>query len=483
MSNGSNNIQRRRWLGLIALVVLVFLLARVGGWFAARRTVVELQRQVVQLVNELDGHYYYDYQLVQANSSAENLLDHDSPAIRKHPLAAVFGDDWFHDVFYVTFAQFDGVPEDRQIAIRSEIGDAQIAPLLQLPQLKWLALSGTAVTDQGVVQLATLPNLQRLWLGGTQITDRAIQSVGHCESLTHLAIEGTATSDAGLAQIAALPHLKFLSLGSPYISADGLSRLGQTSTLEELHVDRLPVGERALQAFENLLRLRVLSLRMTPVTDEGIGRLGKLTQLEQLYLDGTLISDAALNAAQAWKNLHTLSLAYTSITDAGLQKLEECRKLKSLDLTQCNCSLNGISELFKVRQTRSWEEALGLVFNTKLNSQGALTSLDLSPLRVSDADMHALLPLTELQWLIMPNSSLTDAGIETLLTVPWKQLTLLRIDNSNITDHGLELLGRLPALRTLHIANTKVSPAAIDRLSDSKVGLRVYLNQLEPLKN
>ncbi len=483
MGSGPHSNQVRRWLGLLALVVIVFFLARVGGWFVARRSTVAIQRQVMQLVNELDGHYYYDYQLLQADSPEENLADRDNKTVRKHPLAAVFGDDWFHDVFYVTFAQFNGVPKDRQVAIRSDIGDEQIARLMQLTQLKWLALSGTAVTDQAFEQISALPYLQRLWLGRTQVTDRALQSLVNCETLTHLAIEGTAISDAGLARIAPLPRLKFLSLGSPYISADGLSRLKQTNTLEELHLDRLPVNERALQAIENITRLRVLSLRMTPVTDAGIERLGKLTQLEQLYLDGTLISDAALTGAAAWKHLQKLSLAYTSVTDVGLEKLAECKQLKSLDLTQCRCSLGGIQELFVQQQSRSWEQALGVVFETKLNSQGALTSLDLSPLRVSDADIQALLPLSELQWLMMPNNNLTDAGIEALLTVPWKQLTLLRLDNANLTDQGLEQLGRLPALRTLHIAGTKVSQAAVDRLMTSKVGLRVYADLLVPSKN
>lgn len=483
MSSGPHTKKIGQWLGLLSVVLIVFLVAKAGGWFVARRSAVAIQRQVIQLVDDLDGHYYYDYQLLEADSPEENLADRDNHTIRKHPLAAVFGDDWFHDVFYITFAQFNGVPKDRQVAIRSDIGDDQIVRLMQLTQLKWLALSGTAVTDQAIEQLSTLPYLQRLWLGRTQVTDRSLQSLTNCETLTHLAIEGTAMSDAGLARIVTLPRLKFLSLGSPYVSAGGLSQLGQTGTLEELHLDRLPVSDQTLQAFENLTRLRVLALRMTPVTDAGMARLSKLTQLEQLYLDGTLISDAALTGAAAWKRLQKLSLAHTSVTDLGLQNLAECRQLKSLDLTQCRCSLGGIRELFVQHQSRSWEEALGIVFETKLNPQGALTSLDLSPLRVADADIQALLSLTELQWLTMPNNNLTDKGIETLLTVPWKQLTLLRLDNANITDQGLEQLGRLPALRTLHIASTKVSQAAVDRLVTSKVGLRVYTNPLVPIKN
>jgi len=463
-----------RFLGVSALVIGVFVLARGAGWYANRRPAVNLQRKVIQHVLELGGHFYYDCQRIHPNSDEERLADLDNQAVSRHPLANLFGEDWFHDIFYITFAQNDPVPKRGKAAIKNKISDAQLVPILQLPTLEWIALSGTAVSDEGVFQIATLPKLQKVWLSRTEVTDRAMISLSRCETLTHLAIEATATSDEGVAYIARLPNLQFLSLGSPYISSDGLSKLSKTISLQELYLDRLPLDDRVLQSFEHLTRLRTLSLKMTPVTDQGIQHLRGLNQIKKLYLDGTLITDAALNAAMGWPDLETFSLAHTLVSDAGLQKLEGCKKLKSLNLTQTKCSLSGIEELFVRRQIRTWAEALIAVFSTRLNPLGEVISLDLSPLRITDADMRLMLPMQQLEWLMMPNNRLTDAGVEALLSAKWKRLSLIRLDNSDISDIGLEMLEALPALQTLHISNTKISPNAIERLTARRPGLRVY---------
>ena len=474
MVGGQSAKQLWSLLGFSALVVCVFVLARGAGWFSARRSTVALQRQVIEQVDELGGHYYYDYQWIHPNSVGERLADRDSQEVSRHPLATLFGEDWFHDIFYITFAQIDAVSKSSPVAINKKIGNAQLDSLLQLPNLEWLALSGTAITDERLEQVAALPRLSRVWLSRTQITDQGMKSLSRCETLTHLAIEATATSDVGLAHIAQLPNLRFLSLGSPYISSDGLRRLSKTDSLQELYLDRLPVDERVLSSFEHLTQLRILSLKMTPVTDQGIQRLAGLKQLRQLYLDGTLITDAALDAASIWEDLENLSLAHTLISDAGLQKLERCTNLKSLDLTQTKCSLSGIEKLFVRQQTRTWADALSAVFPTRLNPQGEVISLDLSSLRLTDDDMRLLLPLQRLEWLMMPNNRLTDAGIEALMSAEWKRLSLIHLDNADISDASLELLGRLPALRTLHISNTKISAEAIEKLRTRKPGLRVY---------
>lgn len=472
----------RRILGIVALAALVFGGARLAGWIAQRRAVVTVQRQLIQDVAQLDGHAYYDFQLLDANTPGERLVDSDDPDIDRHPLAGLCGEDWFHDIVYVTFAQVDGVPEDRRVTVRGEIGDAQILPLLQLPRLQWLAVSGTAISDAAVAQIARQSSLQRLWLSRTQIGDPALNSLLQCPTLTHLALEGTPTSDVGLTSLSQLPSLRFLSLGSPYVTADGLRRLGQTRTLEELHLDRLPVDAAVTKQLAQLTQLRVLSLRMTPLTDEAMAALHPLQLLQEVHLDGTLLGDAALATAAQWKQLKILSVAYTSITDVGLQELAACTQLQRLDVKQTSVSLAGLHKLFVQQQQRTWTDGLQCVFTTRASEAGQLISLDLSPVRLSDSDVGYLLPLTELQWLTMSNSRLTDAGIQTLLQADWKQLSLLRLDNADISDVSLERLAQLPALRTLHIANTHVSPAAVAKLTARKPGLRVYTEQFADKK-
>lgn len=463
--------------GFALLAGIVYLAAHTAGWYTKRQSIVELQRQVAAQVDELSGHYYYDFQLQHAGEPDETLLDPDDPDIKRHPLSQFLGPDWLHDIFYVTFAQYDGVPEDGRVTQRTEIGDGDLAEIIQLPGLRWLAVSGTAVSDRGVAALSRLP-LERLWLSQTPLTDRGLLSLGQCPSLTHLALEATATSDQGLAAIATLPQLRFLSLGSPYLTADGLQRLGQAQHLSELYLDRLPVDAGVLQALSGLQDMQTLSLRLTPTTDSGLSQLGSLNKLRKVHLDGTSISDEGLRVAGGWKELRELSLTRTAIGNAGLTMLSGCTQLETLRIAQTECTLAGVLELLTVQQARPLSRALQVAFETRRNNEQQLISLDLRDVRVSDSDIGLLAPLRQLQWLKMPNNTLSDTGAQTLVELKLSELSLLEIDGARITKQGLEQLAKIPSLRNLHLGRTAIPAEAIEQLKSHKPSLRVYTEQL-----
>ncbi len=462
----------RKAIGFGFLAVAVFALARAAGWYVNRAPIVATQRSVRELVDQLDGHYYYDYQLVDANLETESLVDPSAAA--QHWLSAPLGTDWMHDVFYITFSQFDGVPEDGgQHAPRGEIGDEQLVPLTGLASVKWWALSGTAITDAGVASLGASAPPERLWLGQTQLSDDGLVSLSQFSSLEHLSIESTPTTDRGLAAIAKLPRLKFLSLGSPYMTPDGLRLLGGISSLESLHMDRAPVDESVLQAFAKLKQLKTLSLRGTPTTDAALAHLGQLTQLETVHLDGTLLTDQGMPATSGWSNVRELTLSYTRISDAGIRHLAKCRSLRQIQLRQTQCSLGGILEVFHRDQQRTLVDALRLVFDTKSSADGQLVSVDLSPIVVVDADLADLSSLSQLQWLDISNNQLSDQGAQALADMGFEQLSLLKIGNSQVTDDGLKALITLPALRNLEIGSSPISDAALQFASQTRPALRI----------
>lgn len=465
----------RNWTVFVCLAAIVFGVAWAAGWYSKRSAVVELQTDIAVQIASLDGNYYYDYQLVDADTADERLVDTDDVDSAPSPLSGILGSDWLHDIFYVTFTQFDGVPkEGGQPTLRSEIGDAQVSFLAQLPTLRWFALSGTGVTDAGVEALATLPNLERLWIGQTQITDQSLMTLADAEGLTHLSIEATPTSDRGLAFISRLPKLRFLSLGSPYISSDGLQLLGQLSELEELYLDRSPVDERVLAAIGQLPKLRTLSIRATGASDAAILRLRPLKQLEVLSLDGTQLTSAGLAAADQWSELRELTMIQTRIDDEGLARLANCRKLETLRLAGTSCTLAGVVNLLTELQDRSLADALAVPFETKTNAADELISVDLNSIDFRDQDVPQLAELRELQWLTLAGQSFTDVGAAQLGQLPLEKLTLLKVDGTGITDEGFRKLLELPSLRTIHVAGTGVSTAAIEAAKQQYRSLRVY---------
>ncbi|MCA9126676.1 MAG: hypothetical protein KDB22_06315 [Planctomycetales bacterium] len=458
----------------LLVVVAVFGVGRTAGWYLKRRQVVSRQREIVKLLDELNAHYYFDFQL-DLDNGQETLIDLESDQAKVHWLARLLGDPgWCHDIFYVSFAQFDQIQEDGGMATgRPDIGPKQIDMLTDLKGLKWLALIGTGVTDESLRKLSIQLEIERLWLSQTGISDLGVSHLGNCPQLTHLFIEGTQTTDASIRVAARLPCLQVLSAGSRAITSLGLTVLAEADSLQELYLDQLPADDRALLAFGNLAQLKRLSLRQSAISGDGLKHLEKLSQLEQLRLDGTRVTDESLEAARGWPRLQELSLAGTAISDTGLGKLAPCSQLVKVELSGTRCTLGGIIELLVGKQRKSLAEALTVVFATRRNKLGDLISLDLKPITVNDNDIDALRPLKNLQWLEMPNNSLTDLGVDKLVDVNFPQLSLLRVDNSSITDRGFQRLLQIGSLRDLHISNCQVSETAVQQARRQRPSLRI----------
>ncbi|HTL18942.1 MAG TPA: c-type cytochrome domain-containing protein [Patescibacteria group bacterium] len=87
--------------------------------------------------------------------------------------------------------------------------DAELAKLSILgPNLRWLDLGGTGVTDAGLAQLGTMPNLTRLHLERTRVTDAGLARLTALNDLEYLNLYGTEISDSGLDELQRMPKLK-----------------------------------------------------------------------------------------------------------------------------------------------------------------------------------------------------------------------------------------------------------------------------------
>lgn len=92
-------------------------------------------------------------------------------------------------------------------------GDAELSHLASLgPNLRWLDLAGTTVTDAGLGQLKAMPNLTRLHLERTPVTDAGLTNLTQLASLEYLDLYGTEVTDAGLETLQRLPKLKQIYL-------------------------------------------------------------------------------------------------------------------------------------------------------------------------------------------------------------------------------------------------------------------------------
>ena len=97
-------------------------------------------------------------------------------------------------------------------------------------------LSGTELTDEGLVHLTYLPDLRWLNLRGTKVTDAGMATLAQCAGLTRLHLEKTGVGDAGLEQLKSLPELEYLNLYGTPVTDGGLAHLAEIKTLKKLYL-------------------------------------------------------------------------------------------------------------------------------------------------------------------------------------------------------------------------------------------------------
>jgi hypothetical protein len=117
-----------------------------------------------------------------------------------------------------------------------EARDADIAPVEELHDLKFLSLERTAIGDAGVAHLAKLSDLQSLSLAGTKVTDAGLAHLAGLSSLENLDLKGLAITDRGLAELAPIKSLKHVYVSSTGPTSAGIDFLEQA--IPHLHVTR-----------------------------------------------------------------------------------------------------------------------------------------------------------------------------------------------------------------------------------------------------
>jgi Leucine-rich repeat (LRR) protein len=98
------------------------------------------------------------------------------------------------------------------------------APLLQkiAPQVMWLVLADTKITDAGMEPLKSCSSITRLNIKNTAITNASISLIGQFKKLEYLNIVGTKIDDAGLLNLTPAPTLKKIFCWQSDITPNGV---------------------------------------------------------------------------------------------------------------------------------------------------------------------------------------------------------------------------------------------------------------------
>ncbi len=180
-----------------------------------------------------------------------------------------------HRVTDAGVAHLKGLPSLEHLDLRdTRMTNDGLKQLAELNRLEFLILMGHEFTDEGVEHLNECKRLRSLSLRLPQLTDKGLQKLqGLLPQLAMLGITGSQVTDAGLVHLAGLQHLEQLGLDAIPISNDGLKHLQQLKNLVVLNLSRTPITDAGLVHLRGLTNLKDLSLEESKVTEAGIAEL------------------------------------------------------------------------------------------------------------------------------------------------------------------------------------------------------------------
>jgi hypothetical protein len=126
------------------------------------------------------------------------------------------------------------------------VTDDCLEPLRSIPNLVWLNLSNTNITNDGLKQLSALP-LTRLHLEKTRIGDAGLEYLKDLANLEYLNLYATQVTDAGLEHLAGLKQLKRLYVWQSGVTDEGIRKLNE-SLPELVIVGEIKMTEPAVAA-------------------------------------------------------------------------------------------------------------------------------------------------------------------------------------------------------------------------------------------
>lgn len=395
--SGSGRLQWQHRLlagGLFGLAALCSLAAR----SASDRRADELQ-QLQELSQTLGGRTQLAW-----NSSSRRLLEIklSSP-----------------DELQRVGSRYDTSELQRLSFAGGRFDDADLGALDGLSQLQSLDLSGTQISDSGIVALVRrgmLISLRELNLSNTSITVSGIQQLlFECNSSLTLDLRGLPIGCDQLAAMGSIESLVGLKLAAGQVTDDSLAALlVANDQLNTLDVSGCPVSDKPFVAHPR--------------------------QYAELTLDQTLIDGPGVRRLLVANTVAALSLCEIDLDVVTLRWLLQGARVDRLELSDLRPLATGFQKAGTwalSNLTIGSPEFDGSCF-AEMEPQN-LTELDLSGSGVTDAALVNLDKFTMLQRLNLANTEIGDAGLEHLAKLSAYSIDLrgTRVTSAGLIHSGL----------------------------------------------
>jgi len=298
--------------------------------------------------------------------------------------------------------------------------------------------------------LEKMVNLKKIRISViSKLVEPCLSRLNDLPKLVSIDFEGSELNDQDLGYIAA----RF-----PFMKRVGYRFACDQDTNSPILEGDSDLVDEAMAALAQRKNVRYLNLRGTQVGDEGVRRLEGNGQLQRLDLSGGKITNSGLSSLLKIPGLACLGLHDFEATEETLRILVGMEMLESVQFYR-----HQIMGFGKTGQRMRFGKT-GMEYLSLLG--GRVTLIGIRALECMDADdsaMAALVPLVELEKLILRGCPITDEGMKWLSLLPW--ISDLDLTDTAITDVGLCQLGSLCNLERLKLGGTNVNGEGMAKFS------------------
>lgn len=214
-----------------------------------------------------------------------------------------------------------------------EISGLDFQKLSQLPNLNFLFLNKTELTNTDLIEIRKFKVLQKLLLTNNKINFQNLKFLKGLP-IVHLNLSSTTVDDSHLPDLAGMKLLN-LDLSSTNINGSGLIQL-KGMPLEKLNLTNTAINNEGFNNLQHFLNLKHLILNKVKLTEESLNYISKLQKIEYLALGWTGITDNQFAKIKDLNKIETLFLEGTKITEKSIEIISNFPKLKTIWLPKWN---------------------------------------------------------------------------------------------------------------------------------------------------
>ncbi len=386
-------------------------------------------------------------------------------------IVRVDGRGWIDDAALDRIAAFDHVTELRLEGCKAITDDGLLA-LAKMPQLEYLDISATNITDRGLEVLRHLPNLRgfkMVWQRSA--TDAGLAHLRGCDKIERVELMGSGVGDGAIEALRGKPVHHFET--GRLVTDRGLAMLLDFPMFRTWHREtRLlldgPFSDEGLAGLAGLDGVSALDLfwHCSAITPEAFASLKTWANLESVGCDDELANDASMRHIATIPKLKKLRAQDSSVTDEGFLALAQSASLEEFwGRTAPGLTGRGFVAFAKMPRLRVLGIGCENVADASLARLPDFPALaTLTPIGFSDDGFRHVGKCSRLEDLsCMYCRSSSDASTEHIAGLRLKHYYA---GLTQITDRSLEILGRIDSLERVELYETKsVTDAGLRHLA------------------